>query len=353
MDNGLLNALLPQVSTNCLVSDARYWGYYSTCGLLLRLRELYRSEHSLPPGEPVDKESILEWIALREARWTELENAELGRIELDGTSFDPYDTEGINRALDGTGLIYGAGMGNFMKPVFFLAELLEARKIEGCKVFVAGREHARDLSVNPALARSGTILVRRELSAHLLYSRFEEFMASRNKDGPLGFAFRSYGIEGPSPDPERFEALVGSETEAYVHHETGELRAEAAFGLNAILTALPPHGRVPAGLRGLKDALADTLEGGMISHIIRGKKAGSLGFLIASLTGLRYILESPVRKAFDSFRQGAGWDVLEQARLESASRAVKLARELSSLRTEDNEELARKAEALLACPAQD
>jgi hypothetical protein len=37
------------IKFNCDVSDARFWGYFSICGLLMRYRDLYRSEQGLEP----------------------------------------------------------------------------------------------------------------------------------------------------------------------------------------------------------------------------------------------------------------------------------------------------------------
>ena len=85
MPNGsVLNEVLPQVRHNCLVSDAVYWGYYSTCGLLLRLREQYRFEAGLSPDDPVDNKAIGAWIEKRETRWQELDSAEPQEITIKG-----------------------------------------------------------------------------------------------------------------------------------------------------------------------------------------------------------------------------------------------------------------------------
>jgi len=33
-----IKKLIDQIKFNCNLSDARFWGYYSICGLLLRMR---------------------------------------------------------------------------------------------------------------------------------------------------------------------------------------------------------------------------------------------------------------------------------------------------------------------------
>ncbi len=63
-----------QIKHNCNISDARYWGSYSLCGLLLRLRELYRAESGVGLWEKIQQKEIGEWIAKRESLWKELED---------------------------------------------------------------------------------------------------------------------------------------------------------------------------------------------------------------------------------------------------------------------------------------
>ncbi len=58
-----LHALITSVKRNCNISDAKYWGFYSLCGFLLRLRELYRSEKGMRPWERINQEEISEWIS--------------------------------------------------------------------------------------------------------------------------------------------------------------------------------------------------------------------------------------------------------------------------------------------------
>lgn len=54
-----VGAFAAQVARNCLVADAHRWGYFSLCGLLLRLRDLYKREAGLEPWARV--ESAASW----------------------------------------------------------------------------------------------------------------------------------------------------------------------------------------------------------------------------------------------------------------------------------------------------
>ncbi|NCO66113.1 MAG: hypothetical protein COW32_00475 [Candidatus Aquicultor secundus] len=109
-DNVFLRSLTEQVTYNCDVSDSRYWGYFSICGLLMSLRVLYMSKNDLAPWAQIDREDISKWIAAKEARWDELEDEGFKNIEIDGTVYDPFDVATINSVLVEKGLVYGAGL---------------------------------------------------------------------------------------------------------------------------------------------------------------------------------------------------------------------------------------------------
>ena len=53
------HSLARQVRRNCAISDARFAGLYSVCGLVMRLRDLYKWEHSLAPHEEHEASQIL------------------------------------------------------------------------------------------------------------------------------------------------------------------------------------------------------------------------------------------------------------------------------------------------------
>ncbi len=61
-----IDSIATQVKHNCNISDALYWGYYSSCGLLLRLRDLYKIEYAMKPWEGIRHEKIGSWIEDKE-----------------------------------------------------------------------------------------------------------------------------------------------------------------------------------------------------------------------------------------------------------------------------------------------
>jgi len=87
-----LEALTLQIKTNCNISDARFWGDYSLCGFLLRLRELYRIENGIKPWEKTPQKEISEWISEREHLWQELEDKGFIDIAFDRNTYDPFET---------------------------------------------------------------------------------------------------------------------------------------------------------------------------------------------------------------------------------------------------------------------
>ena len=144
-------ALADQVQRNCRVSDARSWGYHSICGLLLRLRELFKWERDCEPWTLVPKEDILPWIEEREAEWSRLEEAALEELNVGGRAVDPYDAEAVNAAISSEGYFYAAGHGMAGKPLFVLGEVLDRRCMDGSNVIYMGPELVRDLSPVPAM----------------------------------------------------------------------------------------------------------------------------------------------------------------------------------------------------------
>jgi hypothetical protein len=123
------------VSFNCDVSDSKYWGYFSICTLLLRLRQLFKIERDLEPWESINNDEILPWIEKKEEKWKELENAQLIQLKINGKSYQPFDIEGINDNIIKNGFIYGAGYALFMKPSFFVGLIHKYENIDGYEVF--------------------------------------------------------------------------------------------------------------------------------------------------------------------------------------------------------------------------
>ncbi|MEW6675068.1 MAG: Sfum_1244 family protein [Nitrospirota bacterium] len=330
-----IEALTFQIKRNCNISDAKYWGTYSICGLLLRLRELYRTEKGIKPWERIPQKEIGEWISEREALWRELEDKDFGDIIIEGNVYGPFEGEKINATLEKENLIYGAGYGTHMKPSFFLADLISKETVEGYDIYMAGREYVRDLSDYPAMLQGKTILARRDTTRLLLWGKFEE-LRLRGLKGALAFAFSRYGItpdEEPSEDIDRLISLIAcSEVEIYIHHELGEGFEGERFGgeWKVFLTHLSCS-RAELFARGVKDLLSDTSEKGMLRHIIENRKEGSLGFYIVFLGGYRRLLFPEILSTFERFVETGDWGPIEDARKAGHRKAEEYVERLISI----------------------
>ena len=331
-----LDNIISQVKRNCNISDAKFWGEYSICGLLLRLRELYRSERGLKLWESIPHKEISEWMSEREVLWKELQDKDLEDIVIGETTYGPFEVARINTTLEEKNLIYGAGYGLRMKPSFFLADLISKRTVDGFVVYIAGSEYARDLAEHPAMVQDGVIVARVDTTKLLLWERFDE-MRLRDPKSPLAFAFSRYGItpdEEPSEDVDRKVSLVAlSEVETYVYHELGEVIEGEKLGGEWKDLLLDLSGRKAEFFsRGVKDLLSDTSERGMIKYIIENRKEGSLGFYIVFLGGYRKLLFPEIVKAFEKFIESGDWELIEDARKAGYKKARGYAERLLSIR---------------------
>jgi hypothetical protein len=335
-----LDSVISRIKRNCNISDARFWGEYSICGLLLRLRELYRSERGLKLWESIPHKEISEWMSDREVIWKELQDKDLEDIVIGETAYGPFEVARINTTLEKKNLIYGAGYGLRMKPSFFLADLVSMRKVDGYTVYIAGGEYARDLADYPAMIQDGVIFARVDMTKLLLWERFEE-LRFRDLKSPLAFAFSRYGItpaEDPSEDIDRKVSLVAlSEIETYIYHELGEAIEGEKLGDEWKNLLLDISGRKAEFFaRGVKDLLSDTSSDlGMIKYIIENRKEGSLGFYIVFLGGYRKLLFPEIVSAFEKFVESGDWELIEDARKAGYKKARGYVERLLSKRREN------------------
>jgi hypothetical protein len=327
-----LKTLVSSIKNNCNISDAKYWGYYSLCGFLLRLRELYRSEKGMRPWEGINQKEIGEWISEREALWKKIETKDFGGIIIGEEVYGPFEIERINTVLEKENLLYGAGYGIHMKPSFFLADLLSKQYIEGHDIYIAGHEYVRDLAVYPATLQDASIFARVDTTRHLLWEKFEELRMKASKVS-LSFAFSRFGItHGDEPSEDLYKRMFHvalSEVETYIYHEIGEAFEEVKLGREWKDLLIDFAGtKVEVFARGVKDLLSDTSEKGMIKYIIENKKEGSLGFYLVFLGGYRRPLFPEVTGAFESFVGTGDWRLIEDAREAGYKRALICAEKL-------------------------
>jgi uncharacterized protein DUF6866 len=313
MDTGFL----ADIKFNCDVSDAQFWGYYSVCGLLMRYRDLYRSEKGMKPWADIPHEKIGGWIEAKESKWPELEKKRYRNLTIDGTNFDPFDVAPINAKLNREGLVYGAGYGMYLKPTFFLAELRSLREVSGLNVFTSGQELVRDLFTAPGMLREKTVFLRLEpLTILLLYKHSELNVRHATV---LEDAFAEYGFPKRQiidiTFEQRLERMADRYSEVLLAHEIGEA-AEAIPEWKELLALSSGDRHLEHYLRAVKDLIADTSDQGPYRKIIEARDRGALGLSIALIEGFRRMMYPEIREAYVNFSREGNWAVVESARLE-------------------------------------
>jgi hypothetical protein len=336
-----LSEILSQVKHNCDISDAGSWGYYSICGLLMRLRELYFHEHGLMPWESVPTEEISSWIHERETLWQKLEDEELKAIAVQGASYDPFDVDGLNAVLKGSGLVYGSGYGVLGKPTFFIAELEGREEIFDYEVFFAGRELCRDLSAAPAMLQGRCIYIRHESIRAIIWEKFQTLRAGQYR-GLIEEMFLNFGIrksDGPTADlSERIKDMTHVVADMFVLHEVGEaFEDDYSDEWTEIL-----HGgfdkQSELYIRAAKDILADTSDMGPLRAIVDRRDEKLLKVYIAFLDGIRKELFPEIRNAFQRFVESRDWSLIGQARRSGYERASGLREHVLALWREKGKE---------------
>ncbi len=318
----MADSLIEDIKFNCDVSDAKFWGYFSVCGLLMRYRDLYRSEKNLKPWSNIGREDIAAWIEHKETQWPGLERQNFRDLAVGGESHPPFEALGINEAIHPEGLVYGAGYGMYMKPTFFLAELISVREISGLTVYTAGRERIRDLLTAPAMLQGKNIFLRREPLSVLLLYKFSEMSAKRNP--ALVDAFTHFGFQHrqlmDDTFGKRLEALTDRYIETVLSHEIAEFKEDVPEWRDMLAAAgdrLNEH-----YLRAVKDLIADTSDHGPLRRIIETRDRGILGFLVAIPEGFHRVLFPELREAYAEFLLAGNWDEIEKVRKTGHARFI-------------------------------
>ncbi len=308
------DSVLADIKFNCDVSDARYWGYFSICGLLMRYRDLFRSEHGLPPWAEFRRSEITEWIARKEARWLELEKRDFKDIMIDDVPYHPFDVFEINRALTPKGLVYGAGYGMYLKPTFFLARLAAAGEVTDHPVYVAGREVARDLFTAPAMLQGRCIFLRREPLKTLLWEKLSEPTSGRAS--ALEHAFLQFGFRpGQAVDhavEQKLDAMAAIYCDVLLHHELAESMEDVPEWSDIV--SLAGDRNAEHYVRAIKDLIADTSDFGPFRMIIEEKDRTALSLFIGLTEGQRKVLFPEIGEAYREFLSTGNWESLERTR---------------------------------------
>ena len=275
--------LLAAVQRNCDIADARHARDMTLCTYLLEMREFYRWQQDLPLGVAPPRDDIGRWISEREALWEELFDQDFDALPVDGSRVDPFAAAAVNTRLLPEGLVYGAGVGRFHKPHFFLGRLERVERHDGLIVLVSECEYARDLTAIPAALQGDTVIVRREALRQWLWEKAEAW-AMKKTPGAMSRALDAYGF---GDDPvQALERMVTGETETLILHERGEhaagRRLDPAWQ-EMMAGCASRHAEVMA--RAVRDNLADCLS--TLPALIGRDNPASLHFWFANFDGMR------------------------------------------------------------------
>lgn len=255
------------VSYNCNVSDANYWGYFSICGLLLRLRQLFKIERDIEPWEAVENEEIFQWIEKKEEIWKKLENTHLKQIQINKKLLSPFDVEEINSIISNNGFIYGAGYALFMKPSFFIGLLNRVENIDGYRIYFIGKEIVRDLFSSSGMSQGNTIYIR---LTDIKYRIWESLPVWFNKkDVVSDILLHRFGNPSEWEYPYlEFEKMVNKYSQIVLYHEIAEQRESLPVWEEIITNC--GDSKTEYILRGVRDFVADfSLKGPVYKAITR------------------------------------------------------------------------------------
>jgi hypothetical protein len=327
------------VQNNCDISDANYGSRFSLCGLLLRMRDLYKWKKDLAPWEEPEPSDLLEWIESTEDSWEKLIHKDFQPIHIGGVPFDPFDMAAVNARLKGTGLIYGAGYAARMKPSFFLAAVDRSSTIGDLKIDVVSRELVRDLFMSPAMRQGNQIFARRSAMLFFIWDLLLEMKASAKE--ALNFALARYGLDAqvvrhsPAQFADKLKEISQTELDAWIFHEIGEAREEVFSGGQwRDLVSAYPDSPVEFFARLVKDWLADTHPDGLLMHIATNRLESSMGFYIAFMSPFMRIMFPDIQEAFKVFLKEGDWSVIEDARNRGLSKANWNARSMIAIHEE-------------------
>ncbi len=329
------SSLVTNIQHNCHISDAKDHGIYSMCTMVLKLRNLYKWEHTLEPWEEPETADLLDWIEAKETFWETISEESFKPLYINGQVLSSSDATAINTTLVKEGRIYGAGYGRSMKAVFYLADILEQKVVEGCPVIISGKELAKEMASPFAMSQEKVIYIRKEPLRFFLWDYIQELRSSCRIS--LRHALDYYGLlEDKKLNQERFKErldhIVNKEMNLFVYHEVGEI-LETTFDSQTLqmLIAHYPGSVIEFVARALKDILADTHPKGVLSYIFREKRESSLSLYIGLLDGLRKKLFPEFFSAFENFLKEKDWQLIEEARLTCRDNNLRLAGKIKTI----------------------
>lgn len=337
--------LAKNVQINCHISDAKYAGNYSLCVFLLKMREYYRWERQIPLSQALAKSEVGEWLSQRELDWDNFEDRELLPISIDNQEFNPFEHDKINNLVNDLGYVYSGGYGIFGKPQFFIAELEEQLDIDGLKVFVSGRELARDLVAPPAMIADKHIFIRKESLRRFIWEKIEEWRWKSDSNTPMARALSCYR-QSQEDIESLLDAMCDNEARSVILHEIGEGKATDLLGpeWREILSLLP-HSGLELKLRAIKDHIADMIS--TLPGLMESDNIPALHFYFANLTGMRREIFPEAISAYNEWVSTNNPTVLEKLCIMGKNKWLDMAGKVKKAYLQDNAVINEHLEAIV------
>jgi hypothetical protein len=303
--------------------------------MVLKLRNLYKWENGLEPWQEAEPAELLDWIEAKENYWETIAKEPYRHLDINGCTYLPDDSAGINANFSDKQMVYGAGYGRSMKAVFFLAEKVEQRTVAGFPVFILGKERAKEMASPFAMAQDGVIFIRKESLRFFLWDYIQELRSSCRSS--FRHALQLYGLlQDGQLDQQKLkdslDNIVDAELDLFIYHEVGEL-LQTTFDSSTLQKIVS---RFPGSVyelvsRSIKDILADTHSGGLLAHLIREKLETSLSFYVGFLDGLRKELCPEIIDALQQFCDDRDWQGIEQARIICRENTLQYAEKIKTI----------------------
>ncbi len=311
----IIGPALSAVLENCHISDARHAGDYTLCVYLLKMREYFRWEMNLPYQATLPREELSEWITQREEHWETLAEKPFCPVPVAGKTYDAFDSEAINAALNPEGYVYSSGYGRNLKPVFFLGALDNKQQHQDYTLLASGHEFARELAAPPAMSMGKTIFIRRESLRRMIWEKIEEWRWNKPENA-MQHAIGCYDFD--SRPEQSLDAMTDNEVRSVMLHEAGEVEAGQLLGSDweKLLVAIP-HSKAELMVRAVRDNLADALS--TFPALLRDNQPASLHFYMANMSNMRKQLFPSLVSAYSQWQDSGDTRDLQQL-TESASR---------------------------------
>lgn len=294
-----LKQLNETVQFNCHVADASHAGDYTLCIYLLKMREFFRWEQQASLSTSLNSDQIGIWLKQREHLWESLEEDDFSPLLINDEPYDPFNTDEINQLINHAHLVYSAGYGLNNRPHFFLADLEKHEQHGQYELYIAGKEHARDMSAPPAMSIDNKIFIRKESFRRLLWEKLETWRWNR-PDNALGRAFACYDCENDLD--QALLQMSDAEVRNVIEHEKGEIEAGALLGAGweELLYSLP-YSKASIMLRALRDHLSDALT--TLPTLLQLDHPASWHFYFGNLNNMRKSLFPSLQAAYENWNK--------------------------------------------------